>query len=73
MRGNKHKLEHEKFKLDEIFFIIILFFNHKSGQLQEQVAQQGCEISILGDFQDLTRQVSKQPEKIRPALSQALD
>lgn len=73
--ANKHKLEHGKFLLDiEICpFFFFSFFNHKVSQILDQLAQNGCGISILGSSQKSTGHGPEQPALVEGWLRQPLD
>lgn len=67
-RGNRHKLEHEKFSLD-----IRKNACHVSGQTLAQISQRCCGISILGDSQNSTGKDPEQPSVTVPVLTERLD
>lgn len=64
MRGNRHRLEYEKFQLDARDKI-----GHAGSQTPKQVAMSSCGIPIFGSVQSLEEQVPEQLDLIRPTLS----
>lgn len=61
-RGNGNKLKYRKCLLKNSFYC-------KGGGTWEQIAQRGCEVSVLGDGQNLTVHSAGQPAPADSTLS----